>query len=122
MTNPNQLADEINNVLRGYVQEVADEIEAAKKQTAKDITNELKTTSPKMTGAYRQGWTFKKTGSKHEATEYTVYNKPEYRLTHLLEHGHAKRGGGRVAARVHIAPVELKHVREYLKKVRKAIE
>lgn len=122
MTNPNDLASEINNVLRGYVQDVAEEIETAKKTTAQDIVQELKTTSPKKTGAYRKGWTFKRTGSKHEATEYTVYNKPHYRLTHLLEHGHAKRGGGRVAAKVHIAPAEQKHIAEYLKKVRKAIE
>ena len=74
--------------------------EETKKDLAKHAVKQLKATSPKRTGKYASGWTKKKRGKA-----IVVHNK-SYQLTHLLEKGHAKRGGGRVAVRVHIAPVE----------------
>ena len=43
-------------------------------------------------------------------------------LAHLLEHGHAKRGGGRVRAIPHIAPAEQTGIEELEKEIAKALE
>jgi hypothetical protein len=46
------------------------------------------------------------TAEDSASIEVTVYSPSRYMLAHLLEHGHAKRGGGRVRAIPHIAPAE----------------
>ncbi len=72
---------------------------------AQDLKNELKATSPKRSGRYAKNWKVRKNGRSR-----TVYNgKPTYRVTHLLEHGHASRDGGRVGAKPHIKQAEEKY-------------
>ena len=56
---------------------------------------------PRKTGVYASGWTKAKDGENT-----IVKNRTKPHITMLLENGHAKRNGGRVSARVHIAPVE----------------
>lgn len=117
MTNLNDLSNEIVKELQRYSREVQEEIDAAKDSVSKDLVKELKQKSPHKTGDYEKGWRIKK-GKKVN----TVHNKTNYQLTHLLEHGHAKRGGGRVPAKVHIAPAEQNAVREFLNRVEQAIK
>lgn len=47
-----------------------------------------------------------------------IYNKATPSLPHLLEHGHANRGGGRTPGRPHIAPAEEQIVKEYEEEVK----
>ena len=51
----------------------------------------------------------------------TLYNAKVPGLPHLLEHGHAKRGGGRVSGRVHIAPVEEELEKAFTQELERAL-
>ena len=99
-----------------HVQEV---VEDAARESAKGCVQKLKATSPKRPGGgeYARSWTSKKL--EHG---WVVYNKKHYRLTHLLENGHAKRGGGRVSGRAHIAPAEQAGIEQLERDIERSIK
>ena len=77
--------------------------------------------APKQTGRYKKSWTVKKTEESSNSLTMTVHSKDRYQIAHLLEHGHAKRGGGRVAGREHIAPAEERGNKELLQKIERGL-
>lgn len=106
-----QLAQEIVKILDDYRDTTIDKMKEAVDKAAKQAVNDLKTSSPKRTGAYAKDWAAKKDRKANKwAYGKVVYNKKHYRLTHLLEKGHRKVNGGMVAARPHIAKVEEKAI------------
>lgn len=117
-----KLAAELAQGLSEYSQGIADEIKKAADKATDDAVRELKNTSPVLTGSYAKGWRKKNTYEDRRSKRNTVYNKTDYQLTHLLEKGHASRNGGRVAAKVHIQPVEEKVVADFEERVKGAIE
>ena len=116
------LATEIAAGLTEYDQNVADEIKTIVDDVAQEGVDELKQSSPKLTGSYRRGWRKKQTYADTRTKRNTVFNKTDYQLTHLLEYGHASRNGGRVNPRVHIKPVEEKMVTELQERIEKVVQ
>ena len=112
----------MRDILQDYSVEVAKAAEEAVTEVSKEATKKLRQTSPKRSGKYGKGWASKveKTATTAEAT---VYGKTgTYQLAHLLEHGHAKRGGGRVNGNTHIKPVEEWAISEVEKRIREKVE
>ena len=117
VTNINNLASEIAKQVKLYTQEVKEEIDKGKQDVSKELVKNLKRDSPEKTGSYQKGWRVKK-----EKRSNKIHNKTDYQLTHLLEKGHAKRNGGRVAPKVHIRPNEERAVKEFEKRIKGAIK
>ena len=117
-----QLADEIMKGLKEYADLATDEMKAAVKDAGKLAKEEIAETAPKDTGKYAKSWTSKVTAESSDNIKVTVYSPKKYQLAHLLEHGHAKRGGGRTKAQPHIAPAEEKAERKLEEDIKRALE
>ena len=117
-----QMADEIMKGLKEYADLATDEMKAAVKDAGKLAKEEIAETAPKDTGKYAKSWTSKVTAESSDNIKVTVYSPKKYQLAHLLEHGHAKRGGGRTKAQPHIAPAEEKAERKLEEDIKRALE
>ena len=116
------LADAIMQNLQEYTQEITEGIKSAEDITAKECKENLEEDSPVgATGKYKKGW---KVMVAYESTmeKRTVIHNKEYRLTHLLENGHAKRSGGRTRAFPHIKKNEEKANAAFEQRVEEVIK
>lgn len=106
--NIDKLANELVKQLDIFRDVTVDMMTEAVDETAKATVAELKRTSPRDSGEYAKSWRSKRDKTLKGKWAYSriVYNKDHYRLTHLLEKGHAKVNGGRTAAQPHIEPAE----------------
>lgn len=96
------LAKKISQLLQEYGQEVHGAIDEALPVVGKETVTYLREHSPERSGQYERGW---KTEIRKDRLDYQilyVFNAKKPHITHLLEFGHAKRGGGRVEAQPHI--------------------
>ena len=101
-----QMASVIMDGLKEYADLATDDLKEAVKKTGNEVRKQIQSTAPKASGKYSKSWSVKTTKESSNGMEVTVYSRNRYQLAHLLEFGHAKRGGGRVAARPHIAAAE----------------
>ena len=91
--------------MEDYAKLVVDDLKADVQKAGKTVKQQIENTAPKKTGKYSKSWAVKKTRETSDSIQIVVHSK-RYQLTHLLEFGHAKRGGGRTRAFLHIAPAE----------------
>ena len=103
-----EMSDAIMDELEKYKDLAADDLKDAVKETAKTVRKEIQANAPVDTGKYKKSWSVKNMHEDAESVDLVVHSRNRYQIAHLLEHGHAKRGGGRVAARPHIAAAEEK--------------
>lgn len=116
-----QLADTVMRELENYAETTTGGVKAAVKKAANTVKKEISATAPVRTGKYAKSWATKTTGENSHAIEITVHSRNRYQLAHLLEHGHAKRNGGRVAARPHIAAAEQRGIEELEREIERSI-
>lgn len=116
-----KLADEITKGLKEYADLATDDMKKSVRKAGSAVRKEISQSAPKDTGVYAKSWSVKKTKETSNSLEVTVYSKNRYQLAHLLEHGHAKRGGGRVTARPHIVKAEENAIDVLEKEILKAL-
>ena len=116
------LSAEVMRQLNEYADLTTEGMKEAVQKAGKTVQKEIKGTAPKRTGAYGKSWTVKKTNESSRALEVTVHSRNRYQLAHLLEFGHAKRGGGRVAAQPHIAEAEQKGIEQLEQEIERCIK
>lgn len=102
-----KLSSSIDKILDEYGDAVSENVSEVIQGAAKAGVKALKEQSRSTfggSGAYAKGWKSKYEESRNTSGAILYNAKPG--LPHLLEKGHAKRGGGRVEGKAHIAPVE----------------
>lgn len=96
----------IMDELEKYAELASDDLKAAVKETAASVRKDIQAGAPVDTGKYKKSWSVKNVHEDSESIDLVVHSRNRYQIAHLLEHGHAKRGGGRVVAKPHIAAAE----------------
>lgn len=101
------LASEVNKMLAEYKDVVFDGMESAIDEAGNTAKRVISERAPKNTGSYSKSWKKKKSKESSSKVGMLVYASGRSgSITHLLENGHAKRGGGRTKAYPHISPAQ----------------
>jgi len=116
-----ELAEAVSGCLEEYGQEVRQSVRELVVRVSRECLASIRAKAPKRTGAYWKGWT-RSMSKSGDQPEVMLYNKKYYRLTHLLEYGHAKADGGRVPGRPHIAPAADRAAKDLERGIRQALE
>lgn len=123
----NSLSEEIQNQLKTFGTALNRGINEGLKEVAEKTAETLRQGGPynERSGKYTRDWAVKLRSRSYSSVtmteEYTVYNKKNYQLTHLLEKGHVSRNGSRVRPFEHIKPAEELAEQMAISEVNKAV-
>lgn len=112
-----EMSEGIMKELKKYADLAADDLKDAIRETAKFVRKDIQSNAPSGTGKYKKSWSVKNMHEDAQSIGLVVHSRNRYQIAHLLEHGHAKRRGGRVSARPHIAPAEAKGAESLVKTI-----
>lgn len=115
------MAAAIEKDLQRYSDIASEDVKSAVKQAGETVKEEIEKNAPVRTGAYRKSWAVKKRKETSNSLTLTVHSRNRYYLAHLLEFGHAKRGGGRVPGKAHIALAEEKGIRQLENEIERSL-
>ena len=117
-----KLSPKMQDILNQYAGNVTEKVKTLPKDTAVELTKNTKRDSPVKTREYKKHISYKKTRETSTSAVYTWYVKdPEYRLTHLLANGHAKRNGGRVQGNPYLSENVIEAEKKFLKGVKEMV-
>lgn len=120
--NIDQLSDEITNMLENYNRDIINGTKQKAKESMDQLVRDTKATAPKNRPRYYKHISSKKTRDDTFGAEYTWYVKgSEYRLSHLLENGHATKDGDRVQGTHFIKNASDPIINEYVRAVEELI-
>lgn len=114
-----RFAADVQKILSEYAGSVKENLDEVTKAVAKKGAQAVRRAAAGAVGGsgkYARGWTSKVEVGRLGVSG-VIYNKTPG-LPHLLEYGHANRGGGRTPGRPHIAPAEEQIVKEYEEEVK----
>lgn len=119
------LDSEIMSQLNGYNQAITESIKKQTKKSMKQLVDTTKDTAPvgKRSEHYKDSISSEKVSENAQRVVYRWYVKaPNYRLSHLLNNGHALRNGGRYKGTQFIDKAYNQTVQDYHKFIEEAIQ
>jgi hypothetical protein len=108
-----------------YSRNVVDGLKKHAKKSMSQLVKQTRATAPvgKRKRHYKDNIASKKQSENDRSISYIWYVRgSDYRLSHLLEHGHALRGGGRTRATHFIENASEPIIKDYIKQVEEVIK